>query len=59
MVEKNWEYKWDYEVFTYFGWDPLTESVELISETVGCGDTGEVDEVPDERHYGFHLSVLS
>ena len=35
------------------------ESVELISETVGGGETGEVDKVLNGLYYGFRLSDLS
>ena len=35
------------------------ESVELISETVGGGETGEVDEVPDGLYSVYRSSDLS
>ena len=35
------------------------ESVESISETVGGGETGEVDEVPVGLYAGFRSSDLS
>ena len=33
--------------------------MELISETVGGGETGEVDEFPYGLYYGFRSSDLS
>ena len=38
---------------------PTTESVELISDTVWDGETGEVDEVPDGLYYVFWSSYIS
>ena len=35
------------------------ESIKLISETVGNGETGKVYEVPDGLYSGFRLSDLS
>ena len=35
------------------------ESVELISENVGGGETGDVDEVLDGLYSGFRSSDLS
>ena len=37
---------------------PGIDSVELISETVWCGETGEVDEVPDGLYSVLRLSNL-
>ena len=38
---------------------PATESVELISENVGSGETGEGDEVPDGLYSRVRLSDVS